>query len=164
MYCKLLDEVVKELQGQKVEEEIDVQIDLNVSSYIPDSFIDNSSQKIEIYQSIAGCKNEEDIGNVIDEIIDRYGKYPEEIENLLEVARVKNLAREKFVVKIHQRGNNIVYNFVDGKFNMDVLEKLIKIYKSNIKFSPSSLSPYVTVKVKNQFEVLKECKQFLNYL
>ena len=53
MYCKLLDEVVKEIQGIEVQEEIDVQIDLNISSYIPDEYISDSSQKIEIYQDIA---------------------------------------------------------------------------------------------------------------
>ena len=75
-YCKLLDEVVKEMQGYEVEEEQDIQIDINISSYIPDSYIDSSSQKIEIYQNIALCRNEENIQNVIDEIIDRYGVMP----------------------------------------------------------------------------------------
>ena len=74
MYCKLLDEVVKEIKGEELKEEIEIQIDLDVSSYIPDNFIENSSQKIEIYQNIASCKSEDDIQNVIDEIIDRYRK------------------------------------------------------------------------------------------
>lgn len=164
MYCKLLDEVVKEIQGERLEEEIDVQIDLDVSSFIPDEFIENASQKIEIYQNIANCKNEEDIQNVIDEMIDRYGKFPKEIENLLEIARIKNLAREKFVLKINQRGNNIIYYFDEKKFNIDIVEKLMQIYKGNIKFSPSKVSPYITVKIKNDFEILKECKTFLNYI
>ena len=60
-YCKLLDEVVKEMQGIEIEEDIDVQIDINVSSYIPDEYIESSSQKIEVYQDIALCKTEEDI-------------------------------------------------------------------------------------------------------
>lgn len=71
-YCKLLDEVIKEIQGVEVKEEIDVQIDLDVSSYIPDEYIENSSQKIEIYQEIALARTEEDLSNVTDEIIDRY--------------------------------------------------------------------------------------------
>ena len=71
-YCKLLDEVIKELQGVEQKEEIDVQIDLNLSSYIPDAYIENSSQKIEIYQNIALARTEQDIENVIDEMIDRY--------------------------------------------------------------------------------------------
>lgn len=74
-YCKLLDEVIKEMQGIEVVEEKDVQIDLSVSSYIPDEFIENSTQKIEVYQNIALCRTEEDIQNVIDEIIDRFRKY-----------------------------------------------------------------------------------------
>ena len=75
-YCKLLDEVIKEEQGIEVlPEEQDVQIDLNVSSYIPDEYIENSSSKIEIYQNIALCKTEDDITNVIDEIIDRFRTY-----------------------------------------------------------------------------------------
>ena len=88
-YCKLLDEVILEMQGKEVPVEQDVQIDLNISSYIPDDFIDNSSQKIEIYQNIALCKTEEDIQNVIDEVIDRYGSLPKELDNLLEIARIK---------------------------------------------------------------------------
>ena len=75
-YCKLLDEVIKEEQGiPQVEEEQDIQIDINVSSYIPDEYIENGSQKIEIYQDIALCKTEDDITNVIDEIIDRFRTY-----------------------------------------------------------------------------------------
>jgi transcription-repair coupling factor (superfamily II helicase) len=74
-YCKLLDEVIKEMQGIAIEEEKDIQIDLQVSCYIPDEYINNNSQKIEIYQDIALCKTEEDIQNVIDEIIDRYRNY-----------------------------------------------------------------------------------------
>ena len=91
-YCKLLDEVIKEMQGVEIEEEQDVQIDLQFSSYIPEEYIENSSQKIEIYQDIALCKTEEDIQNITDEIIDRFGAMPSEVENLLEIARIKNLA------------------------------------------------------------------------
>ena len=63
-YCNLLDEVMKEMQGIEVEEEPDIQIDMNISSYIPDEYIFESSQKIEVYQNIALCKTEEDIQNI----------------------------------------------------------------------------------------------------
>ena len=99
MYCELLNQVVKELQGEEIVEEIDIQIDLDITSYIPDDYIKNSSQKIEIYQNIALCKNEEDIQNVTDEIIDRYGQMTYEVENLLDIARIKILAKEKNILK-----------------------------------------------------------------
>ena len=164
MYCRLLDEVVKEIQGEKIQEEVDIQIDLDVSSYIPDEYIQNSSQKIEIYQNIANCKNEEDIQNVVDEMIDRFGPISSEIENLLEIARIKNLAREKNVLKIIQRGNNIIYYFDEKKFDVSIIEKLMRIYRANIKFSPSQINPYITLKIQNKYETLNECKKFLNNL
>ena len=100
MYNKLLNEVVKEMKGEKVEEEEEITIDLNISSYIPEEYIEDSAQKIEIYQDIAGAKTEEDVQNIIDEIIDRYGEMPEEVYNLLEIARIKNLCRKANVNKI----------------------------------------------------------------
>ena len=83
------------MKGIKVKEEQDVQIDLDITSYIPDTYIEDSSQKIDIYQKIALCRTKEDIANVIDEIIDRFGNMPEELNNLIEVARIKNMCKSK---------------------------------------------------------------------
>jgi transcription-repair coupling factor (superfamily II helicase) len=163
MYCKLLDEVVKEMQGEEVVEEIDVQIDLNVSSYIPDEYIDNPSYKIEIYQNIALCRSEEDIQNVTDEILDRFGTMPKEIENLLEVARIKMLAREAFVLKINQKQENVVFHFEKDKFNVECIDKLMKIYRNRIKFSPAT-DPYITFKISDVKNILTEIQDFLKHL
>ena len=127
-YCTLLDEVVKEMKGIEVEPEIDIQIDLNVTSYIPDEYIQESAQKIEIYQNIALCKNEEDIQNVIDEIIDRFGNMPLELENLLDIARIKYIAKELYISKIASKQHSVVFTFEQGKNEID-LQKLIKIIK-----------------------------------
>ena len=163
MYCKILDEVVKEMKGIKVEEELDVQIDINVSSYIPDEFIDNSSQKIEIYQNIALCKSETDIQNVVDEIIDRYGRMPEEIENLLEITRIKNLCREKGISKISQKKDGIIFYIEVSRFDNENIEILLNKYKNRIQFSPGKTS-YITLKnigtdiISVIKEFLKNCK------
>ena len=161
MYCKLLDEVVKEIKGEEQIDEIDVQIDLDISSYIPDDFIKNSNTKIEIYQNIALCRNEEDIENIIDELIDIYGILPKEIENLLEIARIKILSRAKNVLKISQKGMNILFYFEQDKFNIDLIDDLLKNYGNRIKFSPSVM-PYITLKLNDKNDVLKDCKVFLN--
>ncbi len=134
-YCKLLDEVVKEMQGIETKEEIDVQIDINISSYIPDEYIENSSQKIEVYQNIATSRTEEDIQNVIDEIIDRFGAMPEEVNNLLEIARIKELAKKAFVIKISGRRESVIFNFDANNFNMNIVDKLVKKYRNEIRFS-----------------------------
>ncbi len=161
-YCQLLDEVIKNMQGIEVKEEQDVQIDLSISSYIPDSFIENSSQKIEIYQNIALCRTEEDIQNIIDEVIDRYGKLPEELENLLEIARIKELARKAGVTKITQRLENIVFYFTKDTMPVEKANDLMKQYGISIRFS-SGIEPYVTFKIgkKEDKEVISKVKEFL---
>ena len=143
-------------------QEIDVQIDLDVTSYIPDDFIQNSSQKIEIYQNIALCKSEADIQNVTDEIIDRYGQIPYEIENLLDIARIKIMSKQKYITKISQKRENIIFYFDNNKFNFDIVDKLMKTYRNRIKFSPSK-DPYITFKLSDLKNTLGECKEFLSF-
>ena len=160
MYCKLLDQVVKEMKGIQVEEEIDVQLDLDVSSYIPDEFIEDSNQKIEIYQEIALCKNEDEIKDITDSIIDRYGNMPKEIEKLLDIARIRNACRAKNIIKVAQKSDKVIFYFDEKTFDFSVVEKLLKKYGMRIKFSPAK-NPYVTYKLKNINDILKEIKEFL---
>ena len=167
-YCNLLDQVVKEMQGIEIEEEQEIQIDINISSYIPDSYIDSSSQKIEVYQNIAICRTEEDIQNVIDEIIDRYGVMPKELENLIEVARIKELCRKAGVVKVSEKKNmltnnqNLVFYYDKNKYNPEIVDKLIKKYGYDIKFS-TGIEPYVTLRIGNlkDEELIEKIKEFL---
>lgn len=160
-YCKLLDEVIKEMQGIEVVEEQDVQIDLAVSSYIPDNFIENSSQKIEIYQNIALCRTEEELQNVIDEVIDRYGRLPKELENLIDIARIKQLARKANILKIAQRENGIVFYFVKEKIKPEMVNALIIKYPMLVKFS-NAVEPYVTLRIKENENIIEKAKEFLN--
>ena len=156
MYNKLLNEVVKEMKGEKVEEEEEITIDLNISSYIPEEYIEDSAQKIEIYQDIAGAKTEEDIQNIIDEIIDRYGEMPEEVYNLLEIARIKNLCRKANVTKLQQKQNDVVIYF--KRLSDEALRDIILKYKTKVRFSPGE-KPYVTLRIEK--DVVKEIKEFL---
>ena len=163
MYCKLLDEVVKEIKGEEVVEEVDVQIELNVSSYIPENYIENPSQKIEVYQSIALCRNDNDIADVTDELIDRYGSIPVEVDNLLKIIKIKILSREKYILKVSQRRENVVFYFEADKFNIDIIDKLMKKFRNRIKFSPAK-EPYITFKLLNERNVLEEAIEFLENL
>ena len=147
-YCELLDQVVKETKGIKTTEERDIQID--------------------IYQKIALCRTEEDISNVVDEIIDRFGNMPDELNNLLEIARIKQLCRNTPVVKITEKKNrktgshNVVFYFEKDKFNPNVISSLIKKYGTDIKFS-DAIEPYITLFLKKQTEkeLIKNIKEFL---
>lgn len=160
-YCNLLDEVVKEMQGVEVEPDLDIQIDLNVTSYIPDEYIPDSSQKIEIYQNIALCKSEENIQNVVDEIIDRFGNMPSELENLLDIARIKYLAKTLRISKIASRKTAVVFTFEQSKFDIDI-PKLVEKYKNKLKFSPG-IKPMITLEIAttNERQILNDVTEFL---
>jgi len=162
-YCNLLDEVVKEMKGIKVEQETEVQIDLNVTSYIPEEYIENSEQKIEIYQNIALCKNEEDIQNVIDEIIDRFGNMPSELENLISIARIKYLAKKLNIEKIASKKTSVVFTFAPkANENEFDISNLVKIYRNKIKFS-AGIKQMITLEIGtiNDREILNDVTKFL---
>ena len=163
-YCNLLDEVVREIQGETVEPEIDVQIDLNVTTYIPDNYISDSSQKIEIYQNIALCKSEEDIQNIVDEMIDRFGNMPNQIENLLDIARIKILCKKKNISKVQEKRNFVVFTFDAKELNIDINE-LVKKYRNQIKFT-QGIKPQITFATKSttEKEILNEIIEFLKEL
>ena len=161
-YCRLLDEVVKEEQGIEVKPDFDVQIDLNVTSFIPDTYIPDSNQKIEIYQDIALCNNEDDIKDVIDELIDRFGNIPDEVFKLLEISRIKQLAKVKGVCKISSKRDGILFTYENSLFDKNNVQKFIKYYGNRIKFSPG-IKPMITLKLKenNEEYILNEVKNFL---
>ena len=167
-YCKLLDEVIKEMQGGlPIKEEKDIQIDINLSSYIPETYIEDSAQKIEIYQDIALCRNDKDIEDVIDEIIDRYGSMPEEVENLIEIARIKILARKASIIKVIQKEKSIIINLDKDniQINGEIVNNLVKKYGSKIRFS-QGVDPYITLKTEQKDEklIINEIKNLLNFI
>ena len=95
---------------------------------------------------------------MVDELIDRYGEMPNEIYNLLEVARIKCYAKNVGVVSIQQKENSVVVKFDDSAaLTSDVVQLLIDNYKRNIFFSATAV-PYITLKLqaKTEKEILKE--------
>ncbi len=165
-YCRLLEESVKELKGETVNEYPGVQIDLNVSAYISDEYIQNENQKIEMYKKIASVQENNDIQEIEDELIDRYGDIPEEVYNLLEIAYIKTLSRSLGITMISDKTGAVVLQFLQGSINIEVLGKLIESYRGRILFTASN-PPYITYKddkknsnkipnIKNLLQCLKK--------
>lgn len=162
-YCNLLDEVVKEMKGIDFKKEEEIQIDLDVTSYIPNEYISDANQKIEIYQDIALCRNEEDIQNVIDEVIDRFGNMPEQLENLIDIARIKYLSKQLDIEKIASKRNAVVFTFDPNTVGKKIdIPKLVEQYGNRIKFS-SGIKPMVTLAINNtnDRELLREVTKFI---
>ncbi len=156
-YCDLLEQVIGELKGIEIEEEKDIQIDIDVTAYIPDSYIADE-QKIQIYQNISLCRNEEDIKEISDELIDRFGNIPKEVENLLKIARIKYKAKKIFAEKINSKKSFAVISFSANNFDINIRALVLK-YGNKIKFS-QGVKPSVTIQIEN--DILDEITEFLD--
>ena len=159
-YCKILDEVIKEQKGMEVEEEIDPIIDISISSFIPDSYIENQDQKMESYRNIALCRTDEDLKNIAEDLTDRFGKMPDEVINLISIAKIREICKNKGIIKIMQKQNNIVIYIESEKCTLDMV-KILQKYKDKVKFS-TGMNPYITYKIQNADNIISEIEEILS--
>ena len=172
MYNRLLNEVVKETKGEKVEEEEDITIDIKLSAYIPENYIEDESQKIEIYQDIANCEDNKAVNDVVDEIIDRYGEMPKEVKNLIEIAKIKILCKDANVIKLKEKNGNIEITFNEkgtkmltntAKNEKMLMEILAEKYKNSIRFINAE-KPYVVFYLKPNENKVDKITEFLKFV
>ncbi|MCX7842309.1 MAG: transcription-repair coupling factor [Clostridia bacterium] len=147
MYCKLLEEAVRELKGEETaREETEISIDLNVSAYIDDSYISSESQKIEMYKKIASIQDENDAIDIQDELADRFGEIPKPVDNLIQIACIKAIARKLGFTGIQQKGDAVILRYRSNKdVNIKALGMLMDKYKRKLLFTANN-EPYITYK------------------
>ena len=93
----------------------EVKIELNVSAYISDDYIKDPIQKIIAYQKISDIKDNEEMLDVIDEFIDRYGNLPKETDNLIKIVEIRNLCRKIGITKLYVKNNYIIFEPINYK-------------------------------------------------
>lgn len=94
LYCKMLNEAVNDLKGIKNEYSFETNVDLSVDAYIPSTYIKSEYQKLDIYKRIAAIENEEELSDMKDELVDRYGSLSTPAVNLLNIALIKSMAHK----------------------------------------------------------------------
>lgn len=112
MYCRLVNEEVKRLQGEEIKEDKEeVSIDIECSAYLPDDYVGDGDVKIELYKRIADLKTQEELKEVLAATEDRFGSVPDSVYNLFLVARLKILAEKLGIVAISQQNHNFKVTF-----------------------------------------------------
>jgi len=146
MYCKLLSEAVSELKGEIIPVAFETSIDIAIDAYIPDRFIPDEQQKLEIYKKISLINNQEDYYYIQEEIEDRFGDSPKPVVNLLEAALLKANARALGVISITQKQQNIIITFrPDASVDVDKLSKLLQQDPARLLFTMAP-NPYITIR------------------
>lgn len=110
LYIRLLDESVKRLEGQS-EDNDEVYVDINASSFIPDTYVNSSMLKFEIYKKIASCYSEEEYESIVSSITDRYGNPPEEVLSLFYIAKLKILCKKLFISSVTEKNDIVKVEF-----------------------------------------------------
>lgn len=142
LYCKMLNEAVRQLKGGPEAETFTTLIDLNVDAYIPEYYIKNEYQKLDIYKRIAAIESEEELEDMTEELIDRFGDIPKKVQQLLVIASLKSLAHSVYVTAIEQKGEEIRFTMYEkAKIDPSGIPKFLDSYKNDLIFRAEEL-PY----------------------
>ena len=162
LYVKFLSQAISRLKGEIVKETIDTTIDLKVDGYIPNKYITDEEQKIEVYKKISSLETPEDFDELLDELIDRFGDLPGEVENLLEISYIRANASKAGIKNVIQRDKDIKLEFANtDSLSVELIQYLSQEYGKRLSFDLSS-SPYFLFKAKNILLELKGLVEKIN--
>jgi transcription-repair coupling factor (superfamily II helicase) len=139
MYTKLLEESIREMKGERIEEEVETSMNLGVDIYIPKNYIGDENLRMTFYKKIASASTDERLGDIRNELRDRFGALPPNVENLINFVRVKRIAKELGVLSIVREGARGVLK-LSPHAKIDPNKLLVFIGENpQAKFSPNGV-------------------------
>ena len=161
LYCRLLDEAVKEIKGEKIEKLPEVKIDFDIDLYIPSEYIVNLEQRVEIYRKLSSAESLDKIEEIAVEIKDRFGELLSEAENLLEVMRIKLIAAKKGITQLRLRDDILrIWFSKEKKIDRKQIENFARSAQYPLEFSASQ-DFGVKVDLTDALDKLKAIKNLL---
>ena len=143
MYLKLLNEAVAMMKGEAPENPVEeCTVDMQVQAHIPESYIDSTALRLDVYRRIADIKTYEDSSDVVDELIDRFGEPPESVYGLIDIALLRNRATQLGITEVKQQANALL--LYKDKFDMERVKRLIQGMPNKVMLSAGS-RPYISV-------------------
>jgi transcription-repair coupling factor (superfamily II helicase) len=162
LYLKLLNEAVAVAKGEKPEvPDEECLIDVQVQAHIPEKYIENLHQRLDVYRRIADIRSESDADDVVDELIDRFGDPPLSVTGLVDVALLRNRAAALHIREIRQTAGNVLLYV--PTIDKTAVGRLVGQMKGRVLVSAGT-KPYISVKLKPGRSVLSELKNILAIL
>lgn len=166
LYCKMLEDTIRLIKGEIEKEPVETVIDMKLDAFIPSIYIDDESQKIEIYKKIAAIETKEDVMDVRDELIDRFSDIPLSVDNLIEIAYTRSRARKLGIVEVKDKKTAIDLIFESKERISDGFIRAVLIkYGKNIMFNDKG-KPTISFSIQDvsRENVIKKLKEFIEYL
>ncbi len=165
LYCKLIDDAVRKLRGEKVrEEEPEVALEIKVDAFISSDYIEDEKLKLDMYKRIAEIKSADDISDVTDELIDRFGDVPPETESLIQVALIQARCREIGVKRVALDGGKVLFEFFSDNNGLtaEAVSKLSEAYGMKMIINISA-RPFIKIPAAGrQKKLLSDIAEFLD--
>jgi len=138
LYCSLLDQAVAELKGERIPEAQEVKLEFDCDIYIPEEYIEDSTQRVDIYRKLSDAKNLLDLESIRNELQDRFGSWNSNVENLIEISEIRVLALSRNIIKIKLKNRNLSIFYGDGKLpDKDNIANFRMNAPENIEFDAS---------------------------
>ena len=145
MYMQLLNQAINEERGIETKAKLsECLIDLKVSAFIPEDYIDSSLARVDIYKKIAAIENEQDVSDIVDELIERFGDPPREVLALMDVSLVRAQCTACGVTELTEKNKMLIIKF--AKFDMKKIANVISAMKGNMFFSAGT-DPYLSCRI-----------------
>ena len=160
MYLRLLSEAVGEQRGEAPPKtSAECMVDIRIGAHIPEEYISNLSQRIDIYKKIAAIQNKEDSMDVLDELIDRFGDPPQAVKGLVDVALVRNTAAGLGIKEISERGDAVW--LIPEQLDMERVSTLAAKLPGRVMVNAGA-KPYITVKIPKGKKALDTIREALS--
>ncbi len=167
LYCRLLEEAIKELreeeEGKEKKEDITPVIDIKIDAYIPEGYIPDLKQRVLIYKKLAEIKDLEDLERAKEELRDRYGIYPREARNLLEIIYLKIFLRKLGIGSLVVKEKKLIIRYLQNAKIKAKLSRLPSFYQQRLikeEYRLSGISKINLSEIKSS-EILKFLKEFV---
>ncbi len=160
LYVKLLNQAIAVEKGEEIKtEKSDCLIDITVDAYIPEKYIPYTQNRIESYKRIASLENEEDVSDLLDELIDRYGDVPQSVMGLIDISLLRVMASSVGIYEVVQRKDQLMFYSQD--FAKVDMAYVLKNTKHKLAVSAAA-KPYISAQIKNGESSLEVMKDMLN--
>ncbi len=148
LYCKMLNEAVKSMKGERMDEETyETTVDMDMDAFIPATYVKNEIQKLDIYKRIAEIENEEEMMDMQEELVDRFGDMPSAVNNLLNIAYLKAICHKVYIVGLVHKENEVkLMMYPKAKLAVEKIPELLSKYNNSLKLIPQA-NPYFIYKM-----------------
>ncbi|MGN0395874.1 MAG: transcription-repair coupling factor [Coprococcus sp.] len=146
LYCKMLNDAVRTLKGEKVEERFETTVQLPFDAYIPADYVKNEFVKLDLYKRISQIDGHEAYEDLIDEMTDRFGDMPKEVIGLMDISLLRANANKCYITSITLNGSELrIGMYGNARINTDDIDGMLKQYNGKMRFEVGK-TPYFILK------------------